>query len=305
MQNYPELEDAPSICSDKALPYFRVDPVVVRAPFNGVDIAEVELEGVINTEDSQELLDLFLPMQDTFEDAGEGTLGWEGDEEMDFLTEMKTEAATLAAESVDYQGPQAQQVRDLAFAAIDIFDSIDAIYAVFHGEVLYTVAEGGVQAFPLSVHAAEFEAQLLNPEPQWEETRWANRETIRRAWDHALSLVWCADVILAELEVRGKNAAHASVAPQAPTPPTAPTPGRGLTPTAPPTPPPGGEWAPAPPDTTPRPDPNAPGEAEFFPPESEPEAEIEEADPAPASTSGGGGAALLLGVVVVGFLLSR
>lgn len=311
--NYPELQGAPALCTDQVLPYYRIDPAVVRAAYQSTDEVEVEVEGVLTADDSTALVELFLPLQDDFEDAGEGSLGWESDKEMDFHADVRLEASDVVTEAGKYTGGAADQVREMALDAIELLDEIDEIYEYFHTQVVYTLAEGGAGQYGLSVHLEDFETLLVNPPAGWDQMRWDNRDKIRETWDYALSLLWCAYIGLAQLEAQaGNKAIHGQggiseqpgtsepFVPGVQSVPSTPPPPGGLAqpPTAPE--PPGG-YAPE----GPEPDPDAPGDGPWD--DDEPGSDDDTGDTREPSTtsSAGGGAAALVVLGLLGFVLFR
>lgn len=297
---YPELAKAPSLCKDKAAPYFRIDPVEVVAPYKGRDSFSVPVVGIVNADDPSSVFELFEPLQDTLEDQGPGTLGWESEVELGLLVDVIAEAQDTAEAASAYDIDGASGVANMAKKAEQVLGQIADTYQNFRDNVIYQIKQGDATVnvtFPLSVPEEDFD-----PLPGFttvetlDAARIQARANIVRWWDHGLSLLWCAQIGLAQLESYTENQkAQGGLAQPGDTgrPPTAPGDGFGLAAEGPePGPRPGDDLAPS------FPDPGEPADPGSIPGTSSPK-------PSGSGGSSGGGAAFGIAALALVLLAIR
>jgi hypothetical protein len=307
---YSELNNAPALCKDKAAPYIRVDPAQVRAPYKGVDVVVVPVEGIINTDDTTTIFEMFLPLEESLDDQGVGTLGWQSDEELDLIIDMINEANEVVAEAQAMTIEGAGGIVNMAAKAVYYLEMIADTYQSFQEDVVYKIEQGGTElyvSFPLNHSEDSFHPVIdFGSDATWQGPRIQARVNIVKWWDHALSLLWCSEIGIAQVEsFLGNKAEVGSGGFKVPGEVEPTTPGGGFSlASGDPDPGPGpGEKAPTFPDPGPT-DPEEPEEPEE--PETDPRPGGDgTGNAAPVSTSSGGGAGLLIGGVVVAFLLLR
>ncbi len=314
---YSELNNAPALCKDKAAPYIRFDPVQVRAPYNGVDVVAVPVEGIINTDDTTTVYELFLPLEDSLEDQGQGTLGWQSDAELDLIIDMINEANEVVAEAQAMTIEGAGGIANMAAKAVYYLEMIADTYQNFQEDVLYKIEQGDKTlyvSFPLNIHEDGIHPVIdFGSDATWQGPRIQARANIVKWWDHALSLLWCAEIGIAQVESFLGNKAEVGsggLATPGEVEPTAPGSGFGLAAEG-PGPGPGLGKSPNFPDPgpfNPETDPVGDSPGQDDPPDdgdrpgSRPDVN---GQPAAPSSSGGGGAGLLIGGAIVALLLLR
>jgi hypothetical protein len=211
--------DVPSMCLDKMSPWYRLAPVVVESPYENVNDVVVEIDGILGPWESSLVHTLFMPMADTISDLGPGTIGWYTDAEMDLLSRVRARIVSTKNEAASIGHPHAGEMKALIDDALAQNDFIFEEYETW-AKMHYVTEDWGVLWGPLDRAYDDFEAHLWRDyytspgidligdrETYLEENRRMARTSIREAWDHMLSVLWCGEVWMAAIEAEKANKA--------------------------------------------------------------------------------------------------
>ena len=198
------------LCLDKISPWFRPVPVEVVEPYE--DIAEIgyEVDGLIGQGESAAVLTLLMPMSDSLEDRGPGTLGWFSPTERNLLARMDAEIEATRVEIYSTGGPNNNHFEKMIDDARAQYQIIADTYHHYDRQKAYVTPGDGIQKASLNLDFYDFVDNLDtkhykdaalewrgNYPPDILKDRQDAREDVRKAWDHMLSVLWCCRVWLA------------------------------------------------------------------------------------------------------------
>lgn len=259
--NYPELQNVPVQCV--SIRPWNFDVVRVRAPYQNIDQAEVELRPIIDVEWPSAQYDLFAG-DDGYDQDVIGQLGYDSGHERDAINALRSKASQAVTNTAVYAPQVKDQIVALAQKAKDLFNEVYAIYATYApgGNVTYPLKSGPIMAaFPLSVPESQMEQQIdIEKAGIFAAGRHTARKNIRAKLHKAIHLLWCALYGRAQSEAWKQNKAIYDSIPKGGTftaRPKTPPPGPVIvTPVPTPIPPgPEGAGGPTPPIPTPTPEP--------------------------------------------------
>lgn len=194
MAKYPELTGAPKQCLDTSP--LTVDPIKIRAPYGNTDRAVVEQESLIGIDwehvdgrSAWELFNSLLSGKD--QDAIRG-IGWESGAEMMSGERMMALADDIIAKKNTYVANARPKIVSLAEAAKKELGSISSIYKAWD-DIGWAAKSGGFVRLWLKASNEEIKSQLKDDHGEiWPSQRTDARKKIRKSWDKALHLLWCA-----------------------------------------------------------------------------------------------------------------
>ncbi len=189
---YPELVGMPYECLTTEP--IGASPLIVKAPYQGVNLAEIVQDPLVSINDPQAVYDLFVSFwQGVDQDEIRG-IGWASDPEDYVRVSMQERAEDLLDGEFH---PQAQNdIHSLAYEVEDLLAEIDEIYRYWAVQT-FQAKDGGILTAGLQFYyedilyrmtdAAKAEAGI------WYAGRTGYRDQIRAAYDKAMRLLWCAE----------------------------------------------------------------------------------------------------------------
>ena len=210
-ERYSDLDDANDVCSDRAQTYMRTSPVLISAPYHGMDEVRVELYPPVyppqDDRSSSGVWELFAALRQSFKASPRGLLGWSSRHETFFLDNARADARLLEEASSDLTIGPKKRIRDYARKAIVAFDAIEEIYKKYEFHIKYPWVDDKNRKMPIALSEWEEEWRAwVHPDAGiWDAGRYKAREEIRRKWDRGMSYLWCAMVGMAEAEALAGN----------------------------------------------------------------------------------------------------
>lgn len=240
--NYSGLKNTPSLCKG-LMPYYRIDPVIISIPYKNISEVSVEVLSPVYDSPAEPL---FAALRKGFAEAGvgwsytptgalsEGGFGYHSTQERELLASVMELSREIAQNYNSYEPRVRNRIKQLNDAAYDDFLTIGERYDYYVNRKEYALKQADPRdpefgKFPLSVLEFQMDAVVdwaknakveqgtsSRPVPvsQARVTRAESREKIRELWDRGLSLLWCAQIGVAQSESYLANKAIYDESPQ-------------------------------------------------------------------------------------------
>ncbi len=188
---YPELVGMPHECL--ATEPIGVDPLIVRAPYQGVNIAEILQDPLVTPEDA-EAWDLFLSFWNGVNQDEVHGVGWSSDAERRVRISMQERTEDLL--DGEFHPEAEAQIHALANEVWDLLAQVDDIYREWTNRS-FPAKDGGILTAGLQFRYEDILYRMTDAAKAdaglWYPIRTVDRDQIRLNYDKAMRLLWCAE----------------------------------------------------------------------------------------------------------------